>query len=660
MAKTETKNTQDAMDYRREIDGLRALAVLPVILFHAGFEAFSGGFVGVDVFFVISGYLITTIIMAELEQGKFSIVNFYERRARRILPALFLVMLVCIPFAWFWLLPSDMKDFSQSLVAVSVFASNILFWRESGYFDTAAELKPLLHTWSLAVEEQYYVLFPLFLMLFWRLGKRWILITLGLVFVASLALAQWAAYAIPAAAFYLLPTRGWELLIGAFAAFYLSKANRKEFGKVAGELGGWFGIALILYSIFAYSKSTPFPGLYALVPTLGTVLVILFATQKTTVGKFVGNKLLVGVGLISYSGYLWHQPLFAFARQKGFSHSDGEVFFFLSIASLFLAFFSWKFIETPFRNKSIVDRKSIFLFAFIGSIFFVSLGLYGYKNNGDVGQLSAQEKLFLSYFENEVPDWQYFIKEGIPEKFRMDCDFYDVAKYRSGNSTKIPVESISDTCYSKKYKSSKVVFIWGDSYAQQLYYGLSKVLPKDFEVLQVASSGCVANTKANQSKTDFCEQSNWFAYDVIKKIKPQAVIIGQNLGQDYEKMKELSSDLKSFGIQRVIFTGPSPHWVPSLPAVLARSLPNVPKHTFLGIDKAVLDLDLQLKKESSQSNHVEYVSLIDFFCNNDGCLTHLTQDVMASVTSWDYGHLTPIASYYLAKNFLAPFVAKNE
>jgi peptidoglycan/LPS O-acetylase OafA/YrhL len=237
-------------------------------MFHAGFETFRGGFVGVDVFFVISGYLITTIILAELEQGKFSIVNFYERRARRILPALFLVMLVCIPFAWFWLLPSDMKDFSQSLVVVSVFASNILFWRESGYFDTAAERKPLLHTWSLAVEEQYYVLFPLFLMLFWKLGKRWILVTLGLVFVASLAVAQWAAYAKPAAAFYLLPTRGWELLVGAFAAFYLSQANRKEFGKGLSELGGWLGVALILYSVFAFSKATPFPGFYALVPTI--------------------------------------------------------------------------------------------------------------------------------------------------------------------------------------------------------------------------------------------------------------------------------------------------------------------------------------------------------------------------------------------------------
>lgn len=647
------------MDYRREIDGLRALAVLPVILFHAGFETFSGGFVGVDVFFVISGYLITTIILAELEQGKFSIVNFYERRARRILPALFLVMLACILYAWFWLLPSDIKALSQSLVAVSVFASNILFWRESGYFDTAAELKPLLHTWSLAVEEQYYVFFPLFLMLLWRLGKRWIFVTLGLAFVASLTVAQWAAYAKPAAAFYLLPTRVWELLIGAFAAFYFSKANRKDLGKMASEIGGWLGVALIFYAVFAYSKATPFPGFYALVPTLGTVLIILLATQQTTVGKFVGNKAFVGIGLISYSAYLWHQPLFAFARHNGFSHSDAIVFFLLSIASLFLAFLSWRYVESPFRNKSLVGRKVVFSFAVLGSILFVSLGFYGHKKNGDVGQLSAEERSFLSYFDNEIPAWKYFIKEKIPQKFRIDCDFYDVEKYRSGNSTKVPVESISKSCYSKNSEDSKVVFIWGDSHAQQLYYGLSKVLPKDFEVLQIASSGCVANTEARQSKVDYCEQSNWFAYEVIKKLKPQVVIIGQDLEHEFRIMDKLSRNLRSVGVQRVVFTGPSPHWVPSLPAVIGRKLPNVPKRTFLGVDKGVLNLDLKLAKESIQSNLVEYVSLIDFFCNRDGCLTHYTQDVAASVTSWDYGHLTPIASHHLAKDLLVPFIVKN-
>ena len=177
------------MKYRAEIDGLRALALLPVILLHAGFEWFSGGFVGVDVFFVISGYLITTIIISELADGQFSIINFYERRARRILPALFFVMAACLPFAWLWLTPADLRDFGESLVAVSTFSSNILFWWESDYFDAASELKPLLHTWSLAVEEQYYILFPIFLMLTWRLGIKWVLILLSAVFVISLGVA---------------------------------------------------------------------------------------------------------------------------------------------------------------------------------------------------------------------------------------------------------------------------------------------------------------------------------------------------------------------------------------------------------------------------------------------------------------------------------------
>jgi len=192
--------------YRSEIDGFRAIAVVPVILFHAGFETFSGGFVGVDVFFVISGYLITSIILAEMDEGKFSLIHFYERRARRILPALFVVMAFCVPFAWLWLMPFDMKDFARSLATVSTFSSNFSFWRESGYFDTHTELKPLFHTWSLAVEEQYYILFPLFLLLVRPLGKRWLVAMLIMVALLSLGAAHWGAYNRPAATFYLLPT----------------------------------------------------------------------------------------------------------------------------------------------------------------------------------------------------------------------------------------------------------------------------------------------------------------------------------------------------------------------------------------------------------------------------------------------------------------------
>jgi peptidoglycan/LPS O-acetylase OafA/YrhL len=283
--------------YRREIDGLRAVAVLPVILFHAGFSAFSGGFIGVDVFFVISGYLITTIILAEKEKGTFSLATFYERRARRILPALFFVMLCCFPFAWLWLLPSHLEDFSKSLIAVSAFSSNILFWQESGYFATAAELKPLLHTWSLAVEEQYYVLFPLFLMLMWKLRKRWILGSLVVIAMASLALAQWGAYSQPSATFFLLPTRAWELAIGALIAFYfLYRKNHVDFitaNKTISETLGILGIVLICYSIIVFDKSTPFPSFYALIPTIGTGLIIVFTTPQTLVGRLLGTKKLL-------------------------------------------------------------------------------------------------------------------------------------------------------------------------------------------------------------------------------------------------------------------------------------------------------------------------------------------------------------------------------
>ena len=195
------------MNYRREIDGLRAVAVLPVILFHAGFPLFGGGFVGVDVFFVISGFLITGIIVEEMRHGRFSLLNFYERRARRILPALFLVMAASLPAAWMLLSPKDLQDFAQSLVAIGLFASNFLFWQESGYFDTEAELKPMLHTWSLAVEEQYYVIFPLMILVCWRLGPARLFALLATLAAASLALSQWQVQTQPITAFFLLPSR---------------------------------------------------------------------------------------------------------------------------------------------------------------------------------------------------------------------------------------------------------------------------------------------------------------------------------------------------------------------------------------------------------------------------------------------------------------------
>ncbi|MBF9053115.1 acyltransferase family protein [Rhodobacterales bacterium LSUCC1028] len=379
------------MKYRAEIDGLRALAVVPVILFHAGFELFSGGFVGVDVFFVISGYLITTILIDDIENKRFSIVNFYERRARRILPALFFVMLVCIPFAWMWMLPSQMKDFSQSLVAVSLFASNILFWRESGYFDAAAEEKPLLHTWSLAVEEQYYVIFPIFLILAWRFGKNrvfWMIVVMAAI---SLLLSEWGWRNKATANFYLAPTRAWELFAGSIAAFVVQKQ-----GVQKNNLLAFSGLVAIGFSIFFYDETTPFPSLYTLVPVLGVVLLVLYGSKETFAAKLLSTKVFVGIGLISYSAYLWHQPLLAFYRLR--YDNSWDLYNSLAILgiTLVMAALSWRFIEQPFRSNLIYSTRKVFVLAFTGTVFIVAFGLIANKFDLISYRLTAAEKTFLA------------------------------------------------------------------------------------------------------------------------------------------------------------------------------------------------------------------------------------------------------------------------
>ena len=378
------------MQYRKEIDGLRALAVIPVILFHAGFEGVSGGFIGVDIFFVISGYLITSILLKELESGSFTLLGFYERRIRRILPALFFVLLVCLPFAWMWLLPHELKDFGKSIIAVVVFASNILFWRESDYFAADAEMIPLLHTWSLAVEEQYYVFFPVLLMLLWPLGKQKLVAVVTVIGLVSLGFTEFAWRNFPEANFFLIITRAWELMMGGLVAFYHYYQNpgyqtpkgKKPFQGMVAQVASATGLLLILYAIFFFDRNTPFPSLYALIPTMGAALIILFATPKTWVNKLLSLKLMVGIGLISYSAYLWHQPLFVFARFRSLEEPNMWVFGGLSLVTFLLAFLSWRFVEKPFRNKQRFTRQQVFIAAMVGSFFFIGLGLLLILSNG--------------------------------------------------------------------------------------------------------------------------------------------------------------------------------------------------------------------------------------------------------------------------------------
>ncbi len=491
------------MEYRREIDGLRAVAVVPVILFHAGYDFVSGGFVGVDVFFVISGYLITTIILAEKEKGSFSLISFYERRARRILPSLFAIMLISIFFGWFLLLPDAYKDFSQSLVAVSIFSSNIHFLIESDYFAAAAEMKPLLHTWSLAVEEQYYLIFPLFLISMWRFRKRWIFSSLIIIGVLSLSLAQWGAYNAPAFSFFLLPTRAWELMVGALVAFYLLY-GKKEIApmsgrKIGSEWGGLFGLILIAITVFTFDESTPFPSVFAIIPTAGTALIILFAYENTIVGRVLGSKFLVKIGLISYSLYLWHQPIFSFYRYRSMTTPSYYEYFILIILAVILAHLTWRYIEKPFRNKTKISRQQIFYFTVIGSILFIGIGLVGHIYEGLSSRFPKSLSSYISGAEDVNPNRKLC-------KLSNFNDYFD----------------FSSSCSIGDSSNIRGV-LFGDSHSDAMAYSLGERLQENgLGLKHLWYGGCppILNLYAVDSKRDSkCVEHNEYIYNIISKNK---------------------------------------------------------------------------------------------------------------------------------------------
>jgi peptidoglycan/LPS O-acetylase OafA/YrhL len=287
-------------------------------------------------------------------------------------------MAISIPVAWILLSPFDLVSFSKSLVAIPVFLSNVFFWRDGGYFETAAELKPLLHTWSLAAEEQYYLIFPVFLVSFWRLGKIKVQYLITLLAASSLIGAQLGASHWPVANFFLLPTRAWELAIGALISFQMAAGKRAADSNAKRQILSLVGLLLVTISIFSFTKDTPSPSFYTLTPTLGAAFIILFAQPDTLAGKFLGSKLLVFFGLTSYSAYLWHQPILAFAKYY-IPQVDFTLKVSLIVLTMLLSIATWRFVETPFRNKNLFRRKFIFGFSLIGSTSFILFGYVSYK-----------------------------------------------------------------------------------------------------------------------------------------------------------------------------------------------------------------------------------------------------------------------------------------
>lgn len=472
--------------YRPEVDGLRAVAVVSVILFHTGLGIATGGYVGVDIFFVISGYLISAIILREISQGRFSFVGFYERRIRRIFPALFATLVATSIASWLILPPDALQTYAQSLVATTAFASNIFFWMKSGYFGGNAELYPLLHMWSLSVEEQYYVAFP-FLAIIAGWGRKWLMdLLMAIALLSSFWLCIEFAPREQMAAFFLTPMRAWELLFGVFIAIHEASWRRSitrlRFASPVLEL---FAAALILLPIWLYDSATLFPSWSALPPVLGSALLILLATPTSPVGRILASRPFVFIGLLSYSAYLWHQPLFSLSRMQGFAEQGWPAYALLITLTFGLAWGSLKFIERPFRDKDRFTRKQIYAFFLVGSAILIAAGLVGHFKQG-----------FPHRFSDET---LAVAATGSPSPLRDRCHVEGVNARGPETACRYFVEQPVHWA------------VFGDSHGVEIAYALAERLrPAREGVLHLTFSGCQAALSfesANPGCTDWINRS---------------------------------------------------------------------------------------------------------------------------------------------------------
>ena len=468
------------ISYRPEIDGLRALAVLSVIFYHTKFkfldyELFKGGFVGVDIFFVISGYLITSIIFKDLYfNSSFSFKYFYERRIRRILPVLLLVILTSFIFAWFFLLPENFIDFSKSSLYSLGFSSNLYFWYSGQQYGAVSGfLQPLLHTWSLSVEEQYYIIFPLIFVIVFKYFKKHIIYFLIISLLVSLCIADWGSKNYPSFNFYVLPTRGWELLAGSILSYFEIKNGHRSKNQTLISILPKIGLVLVLLSIFFFNDRMHHPSFYSIMPIIGVCLIIWFSNKDELTFKIFSTRLMVGIGLISYSLYLWHFPIFVFDRIIEFSDGSINKKIFLGVSLFLISIFSFYIIERPARNSKYKFRIIISTILIFYSIIII-LNNKVIENNG---------------FKNRFPKILDFRTKEIlrdPVSF-IRCN---------GDET-----SIEKTC-SFNRSSNKKVYLVGDSHNWNLMPNLKrKLVNKDYQFITLVYEACFYFPKFYQINT---------------------------------------------------------------------------------------------------------------------------------------------------------------
>ncbi len=588
------------VQYRAEIDGLRAIAVVPVILFHAGLPGFPGGFVGVDIFFVISGYLITTILMAETAAGSFSILRFYERRARRILPALFVVLAACIPFAVLWMLPEQLVDFSASLGSVLVFLSNIYFMGQVSYFAPAAELQPLLHTWSLAVEEQYYLIFPLVVLWAMRHGThRLLIVTLALT-LASLAFSEWGLRQDAERNFFFTGSRFWQLGVGSLCAVLLAERGPWRRGPLA-----LAGLVLTLAPVFMYTAAMPFAGLWALVPVGGAALLILFAGQDTLAARILSQRAVVGIGLISYSAYLVHQPLFAFARIRSPEELGIPALLLLSALSLALGWLGWRFVERPFRGQhpaNLPARGPYFRAGGAVGAALMATALLIWMNDGFPGRATERHAGVIGHaafgrYGDRFADCQ-------PDAARLVVEQYDRKR----------------RCLQSGPDGLPTVVVLGDSHAEHLFYGVAEGLPDQTVAIYIQNDIPFLDALRFAPLFDVLDQNPKLQTVVYAMHWPRRLT---NLGDDAafeRRLHETLGHLKGLGA-RVLVAGDLPWFASEPPNCKYEVVPGNDRYcTALRADAAAAKLRYgPMVARVTDALGIEVIALQDLLCDGFGC-----------------------------------------
>jgi peptidoglycan/LPS O-acetylase OafA/YrhL len=626
--------------YRAEIDGLRAVAVLAVVAYHAFPAAVPGGFFGVDIFFVISGYLITGIIHGQMLSGTFSIADFYGRRIRRIFPALVLVVLVTFLLGLVLLSPRELKSLATTIAGGAVFLQNFVLLGQVGYFDLAAEKKPLLHLWSLAIEEQYYIVWPLLLMLIGSRRRSLLAITLALAtlsFIACLLVQPRA----PAYAFYLPVTRAWELLVGSGLALWVSgrgaQARPLVTSAAARELVAALAVLAIGLSFWRYNRFTAHPGSHTLLPVLGAAALI--ATSGTLVHRVLLSPApVVFIGLISYPLYLWHYPLLAYARIQFVGAVPAWIIVAIVAASTVLAWATWRYIERPIRfGRRLQPLKVGGMLAAM-----VALGIVGVvadRTNGLPGRIPAELRGFM-------------------------LDGSETARYWRADKCLLTPDQGADSFAPDCAGSGRhpLVLIWGDSYAASLYPGISLLGgERGFDVAEYTASACPPLLGFVHPERRFCKGANDFVIGKIAELKPDLVLFYSTWSYGPDDLRlgldRTVAALRDLKIPQIVLVGPPATWLgESLPANILdywfwtrQLLPA--RTTFRSNDAWTRQLDAFLEAEARRVG-IQYISARRIMCNDDGCLARIGPDG-SELTAYDNGHLTYAGSVFLARQALA-------